>query len=170
MVGGEQMKLHFGNLWRRRPCRGPSSNGLNWSAGVGGGRGHSSSGSARPIAAPQAQPLALRRGRTHRDRSPPAAILLWTHAALAHAGPPIEDGERCHVCDDPAVVEQLHIAWCRNCACALFLWRQLRAHGPGAKAHLTRHALEHAFRWERLVERMLSAPGSAIPTSPADWW
>ena len=132
------------------------SNELNWSAGVGGGRGHSSSGSARPIAAPQAQPLALRRGRTHSDRSPPAAILLWTHAALAHAGPPIEDGERCHVCDDPAVVEQLHIAWCRNCACALFLWRQLRAHGPGANAHLTRHALEHAFRWERLVERMLS--------------
>ena len=89
--------------------------------------------------------------------APPDATLLSFRTALAYTGPPIEDGERCHVCNNPAVVEQLHIAWCPLCACTLFTRQQLRVLGPAAKACPSRHALEHAFRWTRIVGRLLAA-------------
>ena len=108
-----------------------------------------------PIAAPAARP---RRGVVSAGRScalcPPTSLMLFG-AALSHTGPPIEEGERCHICDLPAVVEQVHIAWCSTCACALFAWRNLYTLGPADRAAYSDHALDHAFRWHRVVRRLL---------------
>ena len=54
-----------------------------------------------------------------------------------------------------AVIERLHIAWCSLCACALLQRQRLRTIGPQAKACLTRHAMDQAFRWGRMVGRLL---------------
>ena len=109
---------------------------------------------ALPIAPPAARPPWIEVTGGAFDVPRPSTVVLSFRSAMAHAGPPIEEGERCHICDLPAVVEQVHIAWCSSCACALLTWRNVSSHGPTCKAAYSDHAVDHAFRWHRLVRRL----------------
>ena len=85
----------------------------------------------------------------------PTPHLLFNEA-LSYCGPPIEQGERCHICDQSAVCERLHIAWCADCSTALMrrdtcMVIDDRGHTKNA---IPEHALEHAFRWYKLVKRL----------------
>ena len=87
---------------------------------------------------------------------PPIGFLRFK-GALARASAPIEEGERCHMCDLPAVVLAYHVAWCQDCACAVLIakgvWATLGPDADGAlyKKRIHPHAMEHACRWHRLV-------------------
>ena len=113
--------------------------------------------SVHPIAAPATRPRWIEDTGGASDVPTPTATVMSFRSAVSHAGPPIEEGERCHICDKPALVEQLHIAWCSTCACALLAWRNIPSYGPDVKAACSDHALDHAFRWHRVVRRLLSS-------------
>jgi len=76
---------------------------------------------------------------------PPIGFLGF-RGALARASAPIEEGERCHMCDLPAVILAYHVAWCQDCACAVLMAKGVSAVGPLYKKTIPRHAMEHAFR------------------------
>ena len=111
---------------------------------------------AHPIAAPATRPRWVDDAGGSSDVLMPTTTVMSFQSAVSYAGPPIEEGERCHICDKPALVEQLHIAWCSTCACALLAWRTIPSYGPAVKAAYSDHALDHAFRWHRMVRRLIN--------------
>ena len=79
--------------------------------------------------------------------------LLSYQEALNMTMVPIEEGEKCHVCNCPATREGLHIAWCDDCAAVMVARNGLAALGPAHAIPIRRHAFEHAHRWYRMVWR-----------------
>ena len=79
--------------------------------------------------------------------------------AMSFVSPPIEDGERCHICDAPATQFALRVCWCDRCIAAMFAARELKVMGKPSKAPTPQHAMEHAFRWHRIVSRLTRASG-----------
>ena len=71
---------------------------------------------------------------------------------------PIEAGEVCHVCAQPASVASLHIAWCDACSAALVQRSGIRCIGPIGKVKIPNHAFEHAHRWYRFCVKMALHP------------
>ena len=73
-----------------------------------------------------------------------------------HLMPPIEEGERCHICDQPAWGLTKHIAWCRECSLALLPARNVFALMIVPKCTVTTHAHLHANRWIRILLRFIA--------------
>ena len=86
--------------------------------------------------------------------SAPPTQLLHYELALSHVSPPIEDSERCHICDRLARSLRNHIAWCRNCSSALLDHLEFKSMGEYPRRELPPHAWEHANRWYRFCIRM----------------
>lgn len=85
----------------------------------------------------------------------PPRNCIESHVALASCSPPIEAGERCHVCDEEAECLKHGIAWCKQCACAVLLKLEITCVGTYPKEHVKRHAMDHAFLWQRFVSRLM---------------
>ena len=73
-----------------------------------------------------------------------------------HLMPPVEEGERCHVCDQPAWGKTNHICWCKACALALLPIRNVFALMVVPKHAITTHAHFHANRWTRIVLKLIA--------------
>ena len=84
----------------------------------------------------------------------PDPRLLTLSAAIANVAPPIEDGERCHVCNAPAVTLAKRVAWCKDCVSAMFLAHSLKMQNGYPRRELEDHALELAHPWHKLFCRM----------------
>ena len=97
-----------------------------------------------------------------------SACLLSHQEALSFCGPPIEEGERCHVCDAPAVIEHVSFAWCSCCSMALMHARSLPVIGPLAKQPVLDRAVKNAFLWHRIADRLLETLKQII-ISGDDW-
>ena len=78
-------------------------------------------------------------------------MLLPYNEALSMVSPPIEDGDKCYVCNREAVCFKLHAAWCKHCITAIFMRNSFKVAGLYPKRMTPRHALEHAFRWHCLL-------------------
>ena len=85
----------------------------------------------------------------------PSQSLAMFHP-YPHLMPPIEEGERCHICDQPAWGLTKHIAWCRECALALLPVRNVFALMIVPKCTVTRHAHLHANKWISLLLRFIA--------------
>ena len=72
----------------------------------------------------------------------PNTSMLSFRAALACVAPPVEDGERCHICDAPAVTVVLHIAWCECCVCTIFHAQGMKVIGTVPKRPVAQHNKE----------------------------
>ena len=110
--------------------------------------------SAQPIASSASGGLQQAGTRCPRDEISPPTI-LGLGQALSLASPPTEAGERCHVCDSEAVRRENHVAWCRDCATALFMDRGVKVQGAYPKVTTSGHALKRAFRWRWLAGKLL---------------
>ena len=97
------------------------------------------------------QVLASRRGV-------PAGLEMFVTARNV-CSVPIEEGERCHMCDAPASAEALHAAWCDECVAALVVRAGIASFGPPpgltGRMRISMHAFEHAHRWLRFVRLLL---------------
>ena len=97
------------------------------------------------------QVLASRRGV-------PAGLEMFVTARNV-CSVPIEEGERCHMCDAPASAEALHAAWCDECVAALVVRAGIASFGPPpgltGRMRSSTHAFEHAHRWLRFVRLLL---------------
>ena len=80
--------------------------------------------------------------------------------AINMLAPPTEEGDYCHICSAPAKIVKLHIFWCSDCATALLQRADLKVLGQFPKNATLAHAMEHAFRWHRIVRRLLRADGN----------
>ena len=70
--------------------------------------------------------------------------------------PPVEEGERCHVCDQSAWGLTNHICWCRECALALLPVRNVFALMIVPKCAVAMDAHLHANRWIRILLRLIA--------------
>ena len=86
--------------------------------------------------------------------STPSTQCAHYELALNYLSPPIEDGERCHICDRPARSLRMRMAWCRNCSAAILGHREVQSMGEYPKRETHPHALELVNRWYRLSVRM----------------
>ena len=92
----------------------------------------------------------------HRPSSyhvPPRGLYL-PQEALCQAGVPIEEGERCHVCDQPAVLMARHLAWCKQCGVVQALSRGVTVMEDHPKVGVRPHAREHAYPWHKFVREL----------------
>ena len=99
---------------------------------------------------------------------PPAQLDRYD-TAMHLVSPPIEEGERCHMCDAVGSQLALHICWCANCVTAMFAAKGLKVIGALPKTPTPHHALRHAFRWHALVANLLRHElelAMACPFSP----
>ena len=91
----------------------------------------------------------------------PEALPLPSLSSVAfcphpHLMPPVEQGERCHVCDQPAWGFTNHICWCKACALALLPIRNVFALMVVPKHALTTHAHLYANRWTGIVLKLIA--------------
>ena len=94
----------------------------------------------------------------------PSQSLAMFHL-YPHLMPPVEEGEHCHICDQPAWGLTDHICWCRECALALLPNRNVCALLIVPKCALTMHAHLHANRWIRMVLRLIASQPQAAKSS-----
>ena len=85
----------------------------------------------------------------------PSQSLAMFHP-YPHLMPPVEEGERCHVCDQSAWGLTHYICWCRECALALLPVRNVFALMIVPKCAVTIHAHLHANRWIRILLRLIA--------------
>ena len=99
----------------------------------------------------------IRASPAHNDlveRVPP--ICLNSHfSALSLVSPPIEEGERCHVCEKEARCLANRYAWCDQCVTAMFKNRGISVFNPVPKVVTSNHAMRHAFQWYGLLSKLL---------------
>ena len=111
-----------------------------------------------------ALPIAFSAGGGHHrsgiDTEVPPPALLGLEQALGLVSPPIEDGESCHVCGSTAVCLEHNMAWCRECAAALFRARGLKVQGAYPETSTPADATKHALRWHWLVWKLQAPAGS----------
>ena len=79
--------------------------------------------------------------------------LLATACPFPYLMAPVEEGERCHICDLPAWGLTKRICWCKSCALALLPVRNITAVMIWPKCAVAAHAHLHANRWLRLAYR-----------------
>ena len=108
--------------------------------------------SQTPIPPPQPpQPMRPRAPKLSTGALVPPVQLLSYSTALNLTMVPIEDGERCHVCDRPATRQGGHIAWCNACAVSRVIKNGWTTLGPPYKIPINRHAFKHSHRWYRML-------------------
>ena len=125
--------------------------------GGGGSLGSQAMANQRQVA----QPIASSIRHIAGSALLPPAWLLSVSEALNAVMVPLEDSERCHICDAQATHEGLRIAWCGSCGIVMVMRGGVQCVGKEPRAATCRHAMEHAFRWHRIVQRFVSAQGVA---------
>ena len=81
---------------------------------------------------------------------------LNTHySALNLVSPPMEEDERCHICDREARCLANRIAWCNQCVTVMFKNRDISVFNPVPKVVPSNHAMRHGFRWYGLLCTLL---------------
>ena len=110
-----------------------------------------------------AAPSAIAQSPCHRqaslaslEASPLPSLSTTVFCPHPHLMPPVEEGERCHVCDQPAWGLTNHICWCRACALALLPIRNVSALMVVPKHAINTHAHFHANRWTRIVCKLIA--------------
>ena len=87
---------------------------------------------------------------------PVPPVCLDSHvSALSLVSPPLEECERCHVCNREAQCLAHHYAWCEGCVTAMFKYRGISVFNPVPKVVTSNHAMRHAFPWYGLLCKLL---------------
>ena len=114
-------------------------------------------------------PSAIARSPCHNQSSltlqqvlPSPSQSLAMFRPYPHLMPPVEEGERCHVCDQSAWGLTNHICWCRECALALLPVRNVSALMIVPKCAVAMDAHLHANRWIRILLRLIAY----VPLNP----